>query len=169
MEGIGVATEGGVVHISTGAYYLLPRYLRVWCHSPNGRVRGNGLPGPPGYMVPAGVGRCGDCKETGRSPGAVLVSGDPLVLAAVEAWVVAVLPGPADGAEDARQTAWLSAGLAGGFCEDGHGGLADELGVAGRAVTILGYGHGESGPVGCAVADGQGQEGDGVRVLFDAA
>lgn len=33
---VGVATEGGAIHISTGTYYLLSRYLLFWCHGPNG-------------------------------------------------------------------------------------------------------------------------------------
>ena len=99
MRTVGTAAKGGVIHISTGTYYLLPRYPLFGVIAPTGRGRENRTPGPTGYKVPACVGWCGEGKEIDGSPGVVVASGDPGALAAVEAWVVAVLAGPADGAQ----------------------------------------------------------------------
>lgn len=75
---VGVAAEGGVIHISTGAHYILPRYLLFGVIAPTGRGRGNGVPGLPGYKVPVGVGWRGESKEIGGSPEAALASMVPI-------------------------------------------------------------------------------------------
>lgn len=56
------------------------------------------MPGLPGYKVPVGAGWYGGGGEIGGSPDASSASGD-LGLAAVEAGMVAVLAGPADGTQ----------------------------------------------------------------------
>ena len=102
---VGIAGEGGVIHISTGAYYLLPRYLLFGVIAPTGRGRGDGAPGPPGYKVTVGAGRCSEGTEVEDSPGTVVVPGES---GYQRRWKPGWLPcfrAQRIGRSDARQTA----------------------------------------------------------------
>lgn len=104
-----MAAEGGVIHISTGIYYLLPGYLSF------------------GVIAPYGARACGGvrffwtrrpCKRRCRP------NGNP--------------PASEYRVRGVRPSVRLSVALRGGFCEGGHGGPADELDVSCCAVSVLG-------------------------------